>query len=107
MILSTLFFKQCILKFNYRRNNYINNLSFNTTASQLLTTVGNSSLTINGSITISNSITIANISLTVAGTVAVSEITAPVTIANASLTVAGTYNLFIMMYFTKDFANYI
>jgi hypothetical protein len=55
--------------------------------------IANSSLTVTGTVTVSeitNPVTIANASLTVAGTVTVAEITNPVTIANASLTVAGT-----------------
>lgn len=84
----------------------MNNLVFNNTASELMMTVGNPSLTVDGSVTISNtsltvagnvtvsnSITIANTSLTVAGTVTVSEITNPVTIGNSSLTVAGSVTI--------------
>jgi cytoskeletal protein CcmA (bactofilin family) len=73
----------------------MNNLVFNTVASELLTlsTISNASLTIAGSVTISSSITIANDSLTVAGTVTVSQITDPVTIGNASLTVAGNVTI--------------
>ncbi len=62
----------------------MNNLVFNTTASQLLTTIANASVTIGGTITVSeivNPVTIGNTSLTVAGTV---------TVSNTSLTVAGT-----------------
>lgn len=77
----------------------MNNIVFNTAASELQTTVsqitapvtiGNSSLTVAGTVTVGNSVTIANSSLTVAGTVTVSQITDPVTIGNSSLTVAGT-----------------
>ena len=56
-------------------------------------TIANSSLTVAGTVTVSEilaPVTIANDSLTVAGTVTVSEILAPVTIANDSLTVSGT-----------------
>ncbi len=56
-------------------------------------TISNASLTVAGTVTVSEitaPVTIGNASLTVAGTVTVSEITAPVTIGNASLTVAGT-----------------
>ena len=56
-------------------------------------TIGNSSLTVTGTVTvseISTPVTIGNASLTVEGTVTVSEITSPVTIGNASLTVEGT-----------------
>ncbi len=89
----------------------MNNLVFNTVASELKTTIfaqapGNVTKALqmdaadnllvsvaSGTMTISEitaPVTIGNASLTVAGTVTVSEITAPVTIGNASLTVAGT-----------------
>lgn len=74
----------------------MNSLVFNSTANQLMMTVGNSSLTVAGSVTVANtsltvagSVTVSN-SLTVTGTVTVSEITNPVTIGNASLTIDGS-----------------
>ncbi|MEA5015282.1 MAG: DUF6385 domain-containing protein [Candidatus Limiplasma sp.] len=95
----------------------MNNLVFNTTASELRTTlfaqapgneikalqldasdnllvsVASGTMTVQGTVTVSEitaPVTIGNASLTVGGTVTVSEITAPVTIGNASLTVGGT-----------------
>ncbi len=83
----------------------MNNLVFNTVASELKSSIyaqgpGNDfrplqidasdNLLVSGTVTVANSITISNATLTVAGTVTVSEITSPVTIGNASLTVAGT-----------------
>ncbi|MBR0600140.1 DUF6385 domain-containing protein [Sinanaerobacter chloroacetimidivorans] len=92
----------------------MNNLMFNTVAEELKTSLyaqapdssfkalqlnGDDSLIMAGTVTVSEitaPVTIANDSLTVAGsvtvagTVTVSEITAPVTIANDSLTVAGS-----------------
>ena len=65
----------------------MNNLVFNNTASELMMTVGNASLTVGGTVTI------ANATLTVGGTVTVSEITNPITIGNASLTVAGNVTI--------------
>jgi hypothetical protein len=62
----------------------MNNLVFNTTASQLLTTISNASLTVGGTVTVSaitSPVTIGNTSLTIDGTV---------TVSNTSLTVAGT-----------------
>lgn len=56
-------------------------------------TIANSTLTVTGTVTVSqitNAITIGNTSLTVNGTVTVSEITNPITIGNSSLTVNGT-----------------
>lgn len=83
----------------------MNNLAFNTVAEELKTSLfaqnpggslnalqldGEDNLLVAGTVTVSAPVTIANTSLTVTGTVTVSEITAPVTIANTSLTVAGT-----------------
>ncbi len=97
----------------------MNNLIFNTTASELKTAIyaqsgsdlqlvqldGSNNLLVAGTVTVSEitnpvtignatltvagEVTISNATLTVAGTVTVSEITNPVTIGNATLTVAG------------------
>ena len=80
----------------------MNNLVFNTVASELKTLIyaqgpGNviNTLKLDASDNLlvsvaSGTVTISNASLTVTGTVTISQITAPVTISNASLTVAGT-----------------
>jgi hypothetical protein len=97
----------------------MNNLVFNTVASELKTSIyaqsgvdfqplqldGSNNLLVAGTVTVSQitnpvtignatltvagDVTISNTSLTVAGTVTVSQITNPVTIGNATLTVAG------------------
>ena len=97
----------------------MNNLVFNTTASELKTAIyaqsggnlqllqldGSNNLLVAGTVTVSQitnpvtignatltvagDVTISNATLTVAGTVTVSQITNPVTIGNATLTVAG------------------
>ncbi len=97
----------------------MNNLVFNTTASELKTAIyaqsgsnlqllqldGSNNLMVAGTVTVSQitdpvtignatltvagDVTISNATLTVAGTVTVSQITNPVTIGNATLTVAG------------------
>ena len=80
----------------------MNNLVFNTVASELLVTVANASFTVGGTVTVSQitaPVTIGNASLTVNGsvsvdgTVTVSQITDPVTIGNASLTVNGSVSV--------------
>jgi hypothetical protein len=85
----------------------MNNLVFNTVASQLYTTVTNATLTVTGDVTLSGtaSVTITNSTVTVGGTILVTNPTltvagdvtlsgtASVTITNSTLTVGGGVNI--------------
>lgn len=76
----------------------MNNLVFNTTASELRTTLfaqapGNEIKALQLDASDNLLVSVASGTMTVQGTVTVSEITAPVTIGNASLTVEGTITI--------------
>ena len=99
-----------ICKFSDYGGFFVNNLVFNTTASQLKTAIyaeapdtslqpikidasQNLLASVSGTVTVSeitSAVTIGNTSLTIDGTVTVAEVTNPITIGNTSLTIDGT-----------------